>query len=134
MIPAPLVLRQRETPPEVIARPSLAELCALAKIPLRGTGAYSVIAVCRGETHFRGRPVEGAPMYYAAYERWCEDRTSALRVLEILAHSFHDYGARECICPLRLFCAPGEEPAVVNLNGRRRAYPSRAKSAAYRNP
>jgi hypothetical protein len=109
-IPPPLVLRDGCEPPEAIVTVRLADLCRLAEIPMRITGgptvAAQIVVHSDDDVHLRGRPVLGAPVYYVGFRRWKDDRLSAIRVLEVLAQSFHDYGARECLRPMKLFCVP----------------------------
>jgi hypothetical protein len=44
--------------------------------------------------------------YVGVGKNWSLSRTSALRVLEVLAYGFHDYVVRECICGRGFFVAP----------------------------
>jgi len=109
-IPAPDVLRAREPFPGTYIPVDLATLCSLAEIPLRvTTGASPYILVRKGERtssvrHLRWF-IDGRPALLVDYS-WSPDRVSAIRVLEILAHGFHDYAARECLCPADVFCVP----------------------------
>lgn len=106
-IAAPSVLRDGVKPPTTVATVDVRTLCATAEIPMRVTsGIESTVFVHRGIDHLRGACVKGAPVYYVGLKEWNGSRISAIRVLEVLAHSFHDYTARECLCPMKLFCAP----------------------------
>lgn len=104
-IPAPSVLAEDAARPAPVATTTVAELCALAHIPKRVTSPHTPpVVLHRGSQHFRDR---GA--YYVGLGRRTfggRDR-DAMRVLEILAHGFHDYAARENVCGRGLFVAPG---------------------------
>jgi len=94
-IAAPRVLSLRERAPRPIATPTLATLCRLAGLKYRVTTPHTpTIRLHAGAEHLRG------PRAYHVGIEGSFDRTpkSALRVLEVLAHGFHDYAARECVC------------------------------------
>lgn len=77
----------------------LADLCERAGIPLRATVPPRTIYV-RSHTEQIRTPsadVIGVP------ESVLYSRRAALRALEALAHSFHDHGARACVCGRGLF-------------------------------
>ncbi len=103
-IPAPRVwiLADHNSPVNVQERLDVATLCARGEIPYRVTGGNPLSVVvftpkeARERGHFRhcedGRPValvDGTDLPVAEPER-------SIRLLEILAHGFHDYAAREC--------------------------------------
>lgn len=85
------------------SRTTIPELCASAGIPLRVTSAtWQPVILHAGTDHFR---TENASC--VGVGRWKQaDRTQALRALEVLAHGFHDYAARECICGRGFFVPP----------------------------
>lgn len=103
-IPAPTVLPEGEPPPMATSTITIAGLCALAGIPVRATSAHTPrIHVIRGGVSYRGPDAYYVGLGAPRRVRRPED---ALRVLEILAHGFHDYAARECICGRKLFVPP----------------------------
>ena len=102
-IPVPVVLPEGAEPPTPLARVTLRELCALAGIPVRATSAHTPrIFLHRHGTSYRS---EGAYHVGLGRPRF-SGRRDALRVLEILAHGFHDYAARETVCGRGLFVPP----------------------------
>lgn len=103
-IQPPLVLTERAERPAAIAKLSVGELCQIARIALRVTSPHTpAVVLHRGARHFRD-----ATTYYVGIDRPRFSRRvdEAMRVLEILAHGFHDYAARESICGRGLFTAP----------------------------
>ena len=102
-IAPPHYLSDTDKAPSALIRITLEELCALSGVRQVVTGGKRpTIACVRGGTHVLGRDT-----YYVGVGRsWVPSRTSALRVLEVLAHGFFDYAARECICGKGLFCPP----------------------------
>lgn len=102
-IAAPRPLTAEIAPPAAAARLSLRRLCDMAGVSFRVTSPHVPAVILHpGTDHFFGPsgyyvgtrgPFDGAP-------------ESALRILEILAHGFHDYAARECVCGRGLFGAP----------------------------
>jgi hypothetical protein len=89
----------------ILARTTLRRLCAEAGIPCRITGGPSElrrIVLHTGTDHFLTPTVT----YVGLGKHRARDPVRALRALEILAHGFHDYGARECVCGRGLFVAP----------------------------
>ena len=102
-IRAPLVVPFGRLAPKVLAWVTLGELCDLAGIPLRVSGGSDRrIACIAGTDH---QLVAARDCYVAVGNAWSPSRTAALRVLEVLAHGFHDYAARECVCGRGLFVA-----------------------------
>lgn len=109
MIPfTPLILaprvRSAETDlPRVLARVDVPELCAIAGISCCVSGGERRSVACVvGTDHF----AVDRDYFVGVGDEWVRNQTAALRVLEVLAHSFHDYAARECVCGKRLFSLP----------------------------
>jgi len=104
LIPAPLTGAAKRDLPRTVATTTLAALCAGAGIDMRVTGGDSrnPVHCILGEAHF----ICGGKLYVGIGQSWKNDRADCLRVMEVLAHSFHDYAARECVCGRGLFCAP----------------------------
>jgi hypothetical protein len=99
-IPAP---RVQSVKPSVLARTTLTELCAIAKLPMRVSGGETrSIACIAGTDHF----AVGRDYFVGVGDEWNANPITALRVLEVLAHGFHDYAARECVCQKKLFSPP----------------------------
>jgi hypothetical protein len=91
--------------PASLASMTLGSLCAMAGIPLRvHECSPKAVSLVRGDEH---RLICGK-IYVGVGSRWKGGRVAALRVLEVLAHSFHQYEARECVCHRGLFVAPGK--------------------------
>jgi hypothetical protein len=65
-------------------------------------GERRVIYCVVGDDHFS----VGRDYFVGVGSGWRATPTAALRVLEVLAHSFHDYAARECVCGKGLFSVP----------------------------
>ena len=113
-IPAPRVLMANEKAPSVAARTTIDELCKAAGVTMRVTGSKRRDVACAiGNTHAYTDNV----YYVGVGDSWSPSRTSALRVLEVLAYGFHDYVARECVCGRGLFVPP--KPMGRPLNGSR---------------
>lgn len=109
-IPAPMHLFEQE-PPAALAQVTLDQLCTLAGIRNRVTGATVNVTIIAGKEHWTAPDV----CCVGVGRAWKPSRSSALRVLEVLAHGFHDYAARECVCGKGLFVAPSS-----NRPGRQR--------------
>jgi hypothetical protein len=113
-IPAPRVLRHDVRPPRALYRTSINELCKKASVAMRVSGSKRRVVVCAvGDTHM----YTDDAYYVGVGDAWAPSRTSALRVLEVLAYGFHDYVARECACGRGLFVPP--KPMGRPLKGRR---------------
>ena len=130
LIPAPRI-RSSASELRVFERITLSELCTVAKVPMRVSGGESHSIVCvAGADHFR----IGRDYFVGVGNAWGATRTAALRVLEILAHGFHDYAARECICHQKLFSIPkrqGRPPTGPRARtARERMAAMRARRAA----
>jgi hypothetical protein len=103
LIPAPRVRNADDDLPHVLKRVELSELCAIAGIPCRVSGGEDrSIACVVGREHFS----VGRDYIVGVGGEWRATPTAALRVLEVLAHGFHDYAARECVCGKGLFSVP----------------------------
>lgn len=106
----PRVLPDDADPPPCVARVTVGELCVLAGIPVRvTTGSPGVVLLHSGPEHFRHRGL----LYVGIGGAFSGTPESALRTLEVLAHGFHDYAARESICRRGLFVPPvrrGRQP------------------------
>jgi hypothetical protein len=104
MIQSPRVLPERAAPPgRILSTVTVEQLCRLADIPMRVSGETGPKIVCIDSPgHFFGP--DG--VYYVGVKAAPRTRVGALRVLEVLAHSFHDYVSRECVCGRGLFVAP----------------------------
>lgn len=125
MIPAPRHRKAADLP-RSLARVSLAELCAAAGISCRVSGGEDrPIACVVGREHF----CSGRGYFVGVGGEWRATPTAALRVLEVLAHGFHDYAARECVCGRGLFSVPKRRGRP--LNGAR-AQTARERMAAMR--
>jgi hypothetical protein len=102
-IPAPRVLVTGTRAPRALARTSIDDLCAVAGVAMRVSGGSRRAVVCvPGEKHL----YTGSTYYVGVGDAWELSRTSALRVLEVLAYGFHDYVVRECVCGRGLFVPP----------------------------
>ena len=102
-IPAPLPLFSINPRPVKIGRVRLRELCDAAGIQLRVTGGRKQeIVLHQGVVHYRTPKA----LYIGVGKNWKLDRVRALRVLEVLAYSFHDYATRESVCGRGLFSVP----------------------------
>ena len=103
---APLALANDEDRPKELARVTLSELCEAAEIPLRVTGSVeNTIVLHETEEHF------SAPAFYyvgVGLKIWTVSPERALRVLEVLAHGFHDYASRETVCGRGFFTVPSK--------------------------
>jgi|ERR1700684_793268 len=122
-IPAP---RARNDRPSALARTTLTELCSAAKLPMRVSGGEKHSVVCiAGSDHFS----VGRDYFVGVGDAWNASPTAALRVLEVLAHGFHDYAARECICQKKLFVPPKRQGRPPNGA---RAQTARERMAAMR--
>jgi hypothetical protein len=114
-VPAPEILYEGTPKPKVFARVTLRELCDVAQIQCRVSGGYQLpILLCRGSAHFHGHE----RYYVGVGDEWRPTRVRALRALEALAHSFHDYAARECVCRPDVFGPPNRPPGRPPLGNR----------------
>lgn len=105
IICSPLALARSDKPPVALSKTSLSELCERAEIPLRVTGGQNhEIVLHEGEAHFS---IPGT-YYVGVGALKLPTRVRALQILEILAHGFHDYAARECVCNQGLFSVPAK--------------------------
>jgi len=94
-IPAPYHLASSDARPAALAQLDVRDLCELAGIPSRTSGPLQDVVVLHAEiSHLRAPGV----MYVGLNGVWQATPVSALRVLEVLAHGFHDYAAREAVC------------------------------------
>jgi hypothetical protein len=99
----PQILRVEGPVPTALGRVTLSELCELAGIPCRVTSPHlPTVTVHAGASHYRGP--DG--LWVGLDGAFTRSALEALRILEVLAHGFHDYGARECVCGRGLFVAP----------------------------
>jgi hypothetical protein len=102
LVAAPRVLHAGDAHPKALLRTDVRRLCELAEIPMQVTGGPVVrVVVYVGREHLRSSKV-----LYVGVEDWKPDRVHALRALEVLAHGFHNYAARECVCGRGLFSVP----------------------------
>lgn len=74
-------------------------LCIQAGIRCRVSGGFHpVIKLGRFGGHFRGSDAENRSVLFVNTEKLPSETTErSIRILEILAHSFHDYAARESV-------------------------------------
>lgn len=99
--------------PEHVSRESarsIKELCDAAGIECRAFGHltdYKMAALIAGTEHYLLIEDDG-PFYSIGRDFIAEDAPEdvALRMLEILAYTFHEYAARECLYKQPLFVAP----------------------------
>ena len=100
---SPRIAPRGTRPGVVVATTTLVDLCRLARIPVRVSGGQDRSITCiAGGDHWL---VDARDYFVGVGDGWSASRTSALRVLEVLAHGFHDYAARECVCGRGLFDA-----------------------------
>lgn len=84
--------------------------CAAAGIAYRVSGGEDRLACLSADlprhawTAIAGQRVYGVAA--GLLPETADAREQALRVLEVLAHGFHDYGARESVCQRGLFGVP----------------------------
>ena len=105
-VPSPRVLVPPLEAPEVLARATVRGLCATAGIPCRVTSPHTPeVLLHSGADHFVGPGVA----WVGVGGQWEPSPLAAIRVLEVLAHGFHDYAARESICRRGLFVAPARK-------------------------
>lgn len=119
------------TPPTPAREVTLRELCEVAGILCRVTiEKPRKILLHLGSDHYRSPNTYFVSVDDIGGEPW-EDgtmsRVAALRVLEVLAYSFLDYGARESVCGRGLFVGrkPRGRPSQL---GRRRTTAERMRS------
>jgi hypothetical protein len=126
LIPAPHIRNAEDDLPRVLTRVELSELCTIAGVPCCVSGGEDrSIACVVGSEHFS----VGRDYFVGVGSEWRATPNAALRVLEVLAHGFHDYAARECVCGKGLFSVPkrqGRPPNGV------RAQTARERMAAMR--
>lgn len=74
-------------------------LCKRAKIPYRVTGGYQpMIKLGYFGGHFRGLNKNNRSVFFVDLAETAEtEPEKSVRILEILAHGFHDYAARESV-------------------------------------
>lgn len=113
-IAPPRVLFSDARPPAHVATLTIEELCSLAGIPGRVTSPHAPrVFLHAGHDHFRSR----AGCYVGIGARRFSRRSpeASLRVLEILAHGFHEYAARENLRDRGLFVPPSRKgrPALI---------------------
>lgn len=114
-IAAPRTLTENEARPTATATLTLRELCTIAGVPLRVTSPHTPrVYLHRGAEHLAGPEEYWVGCGVRAFRR---RETDAVRVLEVLAHGFHDYAARECVCGRGLFAGPRRRGRPV-LGGR----------------
>jgi hypothetical protein len=131
----PRALARSEGHPSELSQTSLEELCCVATIPLQVTGGvYDQLILVRSDDHFL-RP--GIYLIGVGKNRvdWKPTPEDALRVLEILAYGFLDYGARECVCGRGYFVAkrgrgrPPKGGRAMTAVERNRQYRERLRKA-----
>ncbi len=93
-------------PADILARFTLDQLCRLAGIRNNATRQCLPIALVLGPEHWKSTDTH----YVGIGKDRKITKTYALRVLEVLAHGFHDPAARECVCRQGLFRAPKRVP------------------------
>lgn len=89
---------------------SVKDLCEQAGIPCRVFGHhvdFKMIALIHSEDNFLHMADDG-PLYSVGRKLITEADPAdiALRILEILAYTFHEYSARECLNGQNLFTVP----------------------------
>ncbi|MBH8612140.1 hypothetical protein I4N56_015280 [Pseudomonas mohnii] len=89
---------------------SVKQLCEQAGIPCRAFGHHAelpMIALIDSEDNFLFMADDG-PFYSIGQKLIPEDDHAdvALRILEIMAYTFHEYSARECLNRQKLFTVP----------------------------
>ena len=105
-------------------RYTVKELCERAQIRNRATGGPQPIIFLWNKPHHGQTIRDNAQRVYAISSRslpQCDPERS-LRLLEILAHGFHDYAAREALCGRGFFVAevsPDDGRAWLREIGRR---------------
>lgn len=102
----PRVLAPPAEAPTLLVRTTVRALCEAAGIPCRVTSPHTPeVHLHQGTEHWIAPGVAWVGVGGGAFE---PTPLSALRVLEVLAHGFHDYAARESICGRGLFDAPAK--------------------------
>ena len=99
--------------PEPLSRDqafSIKELCDLANIPCLTMGHltdFKMVALIDSSDHYVLIEDDG-PFYSVGrkFIRESDPSDVALRILEILAYTFHEYSARECLNKRGYFIAP----------------------------
>jgi len=89
---------------------SVKHLCEQAGIPCRAFGHHAelqMIALIDSEDNFLFIADDG-PFYSIGQKLVTEDDSAdvALRILEIMAYTFHEYSARECLSRQKFFTVP----------------------------
>lgn len=103
-IPSPEVLSDSGPRPVTVASLTIKQICKLARIPMRATSPHTpAVRLHPGSRHFRAPDAYYVGIGRPRFSRRPQD---SLRVLEVLAHGFHDYVARETICGRALFVPP----------------------------
>ncbi len=104
-------------------RTTLAELCERADVVLRYTGESRPILLYHGDGQYRARGLNivGVPVVDLASPE------AAMRALEALAFSFHDHGARACVCHQGLF-VPRAPRKRTRTSASKETYKIRARS------
>ena len=97
-------------PPGILLRPyrtketdwlTVKELCRRAGIPYRVSGGKTLWVAIDPLTveHFRGLSSQGETVYVVGGKGLPDrDPDRSIRILEVLAYSFHDWASRECLC------------------------------------
>jgi hypothetical protein len=125
-ITAPRVRVTKNDLPRTLGRTTLSDLCKLAGVSVCVSGGEGRSILCvTGSDHF----LVDRDYLVGVGDEWSADRTAALRVLEVLAHGFHDYAARECVCRKKLFSLPKRQGRPPNGL---RAQTARERMAAMR--
>lgn len=88
---------------KVLARLTWGDLCRIAEINPKVTSSDidREIIISGGGENIRFADMPGKLV--VAMDTWRGSRKDALKVLEVLAHGFHDYATRETICNQGLF-------------------------------
>lgn len=92
--------------PNNLIETSVKELCLKAGLRYRVTGGLQpkLLLDHQGNRHYKTRKNDEAVYIVGCQSIAPNDPERSIRLLEILAHAFHDYAARECVCGKGLFC------------------------------
>lgn len=90
-VPPPAVRRSVRVPTGAL-RTTVQDLCRRAGISIQATTDRPIVVI-RGR-----RSIRTPALDLVAVPRSPRSAEGALRALEILAHGFHDPGARHCVC------------------------------------
>lgn len=107
-IPSAITKKYSEVPPQDISVAVTVEsLCKKAGIRYRVTGGRNALIVIDDETDHHVRSIiDGALVYIVGGLLMpISDPERSARILEVVAHAFHDYAARECLCFKGIFKA-----------------------------